>query len=144
MKKTLILIFIALCVGTVFIFQNREITNDKKGIEVAGEKIVVFIADTPEEQRRGLGGMTKLQNARGMLFLFDKKTERTFWNKDTAFPIGIIWISDMVVRATSTLPSEITSGRVQTISPVPVDVVLELEASDQLFKSVQIGDKIAF
>jgi uncharacterized membrane protein (UPF0127 family) len=53
----------------------------------------VELADTPEEQTRGLMGREELATDEGMLFIFDGDSTRSFWMKDTLIPLDIIFIN---------------------------------------------------
>ncbi|HYD90647.1 MAG TPA: DUF192 domain-containing protein, partial [Flavobacterium sp.] len=66
--------------------------QDKKFVEIAGTRINVKLAATPEERERGLSGSEKLQEDEGLLFVFDEPGEYVFWMKDMNFAIDIIWI----------------------------------------------------
>ena len=60
---------------------------------LAGETILVDIADTPELRERGLSGRESLPEERGMLFVFPEEGLHRFWMKDMRFSIDILWIS---------------------------------------------------
>lgn len=60
-------------------------------VTVAGEKLSVMIADTPELQERGLSGHKSLGGNEGMLFVFPAPVKTGFWMKDMLFPIDIVW-----------------------------------------------------
>lgn len=54
----------------------------------------VEVARTAEEQSRGLMFREKLEQDRGMLFIFNKEAEYPFWMKNTLIPLDIIWINE--------------------------------------------------
>ena len=54
----------------------------------------VDIADTPQEQEKGLMGVETLPADEGMAFVFDGPTESTFWMKDTLVPLSIAFINE--------------------------------------------------
>jgi uncharacterized membrane protein (UPF0127 family) len=55
--------------------------------------IGVELADTPEEHSRGLMGRESLAPGRGMLFIFEGDSTRTFWMRDTLIPLDMIFIN---------------------------------------------------
>ena len=65
-----------------------EITKDS-GVST---RVNVDIADSAEERELGLSGRRYLGDYDGMLFVFEKNTNSSFWMKDMYFPIDIIFI----------------------------------------------------
>ena len=57
------------------------------GIEVVDR--CVWVADTSDERRRGLMGVTTLGAVDGMLFVQDQPTSGAFWMKDTLIDLSI-------------------------------------------------------
>ncbi len=62
--------------------------------EVAFE---VDVVATPAALAKGLSGREDLSSNEGMLFVFSKVKEQTFWMKGMKIPIDLIWIKDDVV-----------------------------------------------
>lgn len=60
-----------------------------------GGDVVVYIeiADTPEEQERGLMNRQTMPADQGMLFDFATETQTSFWMKDTLIPLSIAWFT---------------------------------------------------
>ena len=53
------------------------------------------VADSPEERRVGLMGVESLDKDGGMVFVFDREQDGSFWMKDTLIPLSIaFWGSD--------------------------------------------------
>lgn len=78
-----------------FLFSNasgRTIVTEK-ALTVGRASIEVAVVDTPQERERGLSGTTELSEGEGMLFVFEKDDQYSFWMKDMHYPIDIIWIS---------------------------------------------------
>ncbi len=62
------------------------------GVEVP---VIVELARTEAETRRGLMFRQALASGRGMLFLFEEsEPHRKFWMKNTYIPLDIIFIAD--------------------------------------------------
>lgn len=55
-------------------------------------RIAIEIADEPAEHSKGLSGRDALAPNTGMLFIFPDDRDRTFWMRDTRFPLDIIFI----------------------------------------------------
>ena len=52
----------------------------------------VELAQTSEEQARGLMFEKNLKADAGMLFVFQEEKEHFFWMKDTLIPLDIVWL----------------------------------------------------
>lgn len=70
--------------------------------------VQVEIADTPEEQAKGLMGRTDLREGHGMLFIFEQEQPLSFWMKNTLIPLDILYFSAIgeFVSATTMTPCE--------------------------------------
>jgi hypothetical protein len=53
--------------------------------------VTVEVAETPEQQERGLSGRSSLPADRGMAFVFFEEREIGFWMKDTLIPLSIAY-----------------------------------------------------
>ena len=72
----------------------------KVGISIGDKKYKVSLARTDEEKEKGLQNIENLPKDEGMLFIFEKPTETSFWMKDTKIPLDIVFIDDdLVVKA---------------------------------------------
>lgn len=56
-------------------------------------EIDVEIADTPEEEQRGLMFRTELPKNQGMLFVFSEPQPLYFWMKNTKIPLDILYFA---------------------------------------------------
>jgi len=61
-------------------------------IKIGNKEVFVEVADTEEELTRGLMGRTDLPEDHGMLFVFPKEAQHSFWMKDTLIPLDLIFI----------------------------------------------------
>jgi len=74
---------------------NKNLAPEKiKFVEIAGKKLKVDLALTPETQERGLSGRISLKDDEGMLFVFKNSGIYYFWMKEMNFPIDMIWIDE--------------------------------------------------
>ena len=80
-------------------------------MSIRDEPYLVWLAETPSEQARGLQGLTDEQLAplpdgteRGMLFVFALDTEPEFWMRDTLVPLDLAFVrSDGSIAETHAL-----------------------------------------
>lgn len=67
--------------------QNQQI------IEINNHKINIEVADTDEKRIQGLSGRKNLCGDCGLLFVFEKPGNYSFWMKDMNFPLDFIFIN---------------------------------------------------
>lgn len=143
MKKCVI--FTIFFGALVIFFAVGNSTFETVNIEIAENNFSVFAARTEKEHAQGLMGVESLdERAAGMLFIFPEAQERTFWNKHIRIPLGVIWINNGLVIGTSTLPDFPSNDIVTVTSPGPVDRVLEVALTNELFFELEIGQEIIF
>lgn len=58
-------------------------------ISIDDRKLVVAVAESPDQRSQGLMGVTDLGGLDGMLFIFQSETDGGFWMKDTLIPLDI-------------------------------------------------------
>ena len=56
--------------------------------------LYVNVADTAQEQQKGLMGVETLPEDEGMAFVFESPVDSTFWMKDTLIPLSIAFVDD--------------------------------------------------
>lgn len=61
------------------------------GIELKGQEFTVEVAQTLEEQRKGLQGRTELAKDKGMIFVYQSEQPLKFWMKDTLISLDILF-----------------------------------------------------
>ena len=104
---------------------------------------VVEVAETSQQQSKGLMFRTELPDNKGMLFPFVEVRMASFWMKNTVIPLDIIFIRpDGVIENIaenaepySTIPVESTA---------PVTAVLELRGGLAAEMGITSGDKVAW
>lgn len=67
---------------------------EKVKISIGDKKYIVKLAIEEKEHEQGLQNVEQLDNDEGMLFMFDKPDEISFWMKDTKIPLDVIFINE--------------------------------------------------
>lgn len=111
-------------------YEDFRIINYKLSASPAGgqdKTYKLLVADTPEKWTKGLMNYRKLEGVDGMIFLFQDRQLRTFWNNNTFLDLDLYWIDGDKVVAKSYLPSIEKSKEIVIVnSPQPADKVIEL------------------
>lgn len=111
-----------------------EITRGEKAVGTFS----VAVADTPQDQRKGLMYCPALAPATGMLFVYPRAGKRVFWMKNTLIELSIIFISadDRIAAIAHGRP-----GSLQRIhSPENIRYVLEINFPES--RHLVVGDRI--
>ncbi len=157
MKKSLYTILLP--VGIVFVasaiiifaFLQIDLTNQDK---TNGQTQVCFnnfcfnaeIAQTEAQRSLGLANRQNLPENQGMLFVFEKEGQYSFWMKNTLIALDIIWLDQnqrVVFFNENTQPCKIEIC--PTISPSrPAKYVLELNAGTIKETGIKNGDQMTF
>ena len=105
-KKTIILDIVILSsfafIGTFAWFLLHHKNNvpitlrnmKQENIQVGNQVFHVWVANTPDEQARGLMFVKHLPKHDGMLFVWDHYVMEPFWMKNTLIPLTILFIKD--------------------------------------------------
>ena len=97
MQRKILLMIISIFILLIIIIATMLINfNYKKQTEVCFKNhcFKIELAVSPEERSKGLMLREKLDQDKGMLFVFEKEEECPFWMKDTLIPLDIIWINE--------------------------------------------------
>ncbi len=106
MSRSLIFLIVLTTAGVILIVASlldpftvssflKEFNNQKKyAITVGDVPILVEIANTDAKRMKGLSGRELLPPNEGLLFVFEKPENHSFWMRDMQFPIDIIWINE--------------------------------------------------
>ncbi len=103
----------------------------------------IEIAESEYETQTGLMYRQSMEESQGMLFIFPNVSARSFYMKNTEFPLDIIYI-DEGLKIVSFQKNAKPYDESSLPSNVPAKYVLEINAglSDKL--GLQVGDSIAF
>ncbi len=102
---------------------------------------IVEIAETSQQQAKGMMFRTELADNRGMLFPFVEVRMASFWMKNTVIPLDIIFVrADGVIEniAENTVPY----STIPVESTAPVTAVLELRGGLTAEMGIAAGDKV--
>lgn len=134
-------LYIAICAIVImpvfsYIVMNKPVlcgAGTVAQLRTPNTTLTVSLAQTQDQQRKGLGGCATLARNTGMYFPFSVHGPQTFWMKDMVIPIDIVWLSKgTVVGVTSAIPFPSPSIKDALLplyhSPQDVDAVLEISA----------------
>lgn len=95
----ILLVLAIVSVGALLAFRRNQTNNATNCIRIqSGENankclLNYDLAQSPEEQAKGLSGRASLSDDKGLMFIFVHSGTQCFWMKDMNFPIDIIWMS---------------------------------------------------
>lgn len=106
---------------------------------VGEEVIYAEIAQTPQQQSKGLSGRRSLSADRGMIFVYDEPGYYHFWMREMNFPIDIIWIDEnyIIVDITENFAPQNYPGTIT--SKIPAKYVLEVNAFWAKTNHINVG-----
>ena len=108
-----------------------------------GVRLVLEVADTPEERAVGLMRRTSVPPGTGMVFLYDAPSEGRFYMYDVPIPLRAVFVRDgRVVHSVVMPPCEkgLEPGQCPTYGPdEPFDTVVE--TAPGTLPDVQPGDR---
>lgn len=119
-------------------------TASEPRVELRGETFAVQLAQTREEQVRGLMFVDELPDGTGMLFIFPAEGPRAFWMKNTRIPLDIFYFDDelaLVSVAENARPC-VRDPCPSYPSKGPARYVLELNAGMAESLGVEPGDRL--
>ena len=107
-------------------------------------KLVVEVADSESERRQGLMNREKLEDGKGMWFVFQDEAPRRFWMKNTLIPLDIIFFNgkkEAVKIVEGMAPCKVATCPTYS-SDVPAMFALELPAGYVSKRGIVVGDKV--
>ena len=139
MKKIMTLLSAVLSISPAFAAGEKLIikSGDKS------HRFQVELADTPSSRMKGLMFREKLDQEKGMLFVFEKTSIQSFWMQNTLIPLDMIFIRpDGVIVKIHPMakPKDLTmisSGR-------PVKAVLEINGGLAQKLGIKTGDRVIY
>jgi len=92
MIRKIILIFSLIFITGLITYSYIKTEKKEAQVYFKDHCFSVELALTPEEKGRGLMHRENLPKDRGMLFIYEKEGEYSFWMKNVLIPLDIIWI----------------------------------------------------
>lgn len=135
-------LILCLLIGFFTISCSKSDVLKSKEITINQWKITVEIADTRESQEKGLMNRKSLDEDKGMLFVYDRDSRKSFWMKNTLIPLSIAYIAadgtireiyDMEPLSTRTVDSRYS-----------VRYALEVNQGAFQRHGIKVGDKVEF
>lgn len=109
-------------------------------LEIGSKQFYLEIADDQEERSRGLMFRDSLKEDHGMIFIFQRDRQLSFWMKDTKIPLSLAYI-DREGRIVDILP--LSPGDLQSVSSSrSVRYAIELNRGAFQRAGVEEGDRI--
>lgn len=135
---------LGLAVIVVYLVFGRSRPTVFKVAKVGEASVRVEVVESLSAQQRGLSGRASLAPDSGMLFVYKDKDIRHFWMPDMSFALDVLWITGgQVVGMQENIPFAAPDGSIPRFqSPVPVDMVLELNSGWIAQNKAKIGDKV--
>ena len=99
------------------------------------------IADDEAERRRGLMERTELAENAGMLFVFGREQELSFWMRNTRIPLSIAYI-DANGRIVDIEDMEPFDDQTKHPSAEPSKYALEVNQGFFEERSIEVGDRV--
>lgn len=103
----------------------------------------VKIANTPSTRAQGLQYVRTIPDNGGMLFVFARNTQATFWMKNTPLSLDIIFIDKQGIIK-KIIPHTVPYSTAHLKSDVPVSYVLEVKAGTAQSLDIKAGHKVIF
>jgi len=123
---------------------SEPITSSRGQIIIKGNTWDVEIANDNNTRTNGLSNRQALYGKKGMLFVFTKEAEQSFWMKDMLIPIDIIFFDSnwqIVLIEANIQPNsfpKVFGGKVKS------QYVLEINAQEANIYGLQVGDQAIF
>ncbi len=142
-------IFFAILAGifvvfiTFLVFQKLTAPVAK----INNHEFKLILAKTEGEKQVGLSKYKSLSEDSGMLFVFDKEGEYSFWMKDMKFPIDIIYIRNgkiVTIYENTKNPKSPSEDLIIYKPTESADKVLEINAELSKKYGFALGDSVEF
>lgn len=146
--KFIIFVTAIILLGCAFFYTKEFLiapTNSSSKVCFKNNCFFVELAKTDTEREKGLMYRNKLDENKGMLFIFGKEDIYSFWMKNTLIPLDMIWIdsnSKVVFISKNTKPCR--SLICPTINPgVKAQYVLEINAGMAEKIGLEVGSVLS-
>lgn len=113
--------------------------------DIKGQRILLEVARTHQQQQIGLMYRTSLAGNRGMLFPFEPAQPVSFWMKNTKIPLDMIFLREGRVKAIAANVPPCTADPCPSYGPentITIDQVIELRAGRAAELGLKVGDRV--
>lgn len=149
--KKLVFVYIGLIIAVALLAIMRSGGNitlpfgKTAEAQIGNKKINLILAKSNKDRMQGLSGRKNLEEDRGMLFVFEKKGQYTFWMREMQFPLDIIYIDDTkVVELFENVPTP-KDGLIKRVEPRrEANRVLEINGGQAKKLGIKEGTTINF
>jgi uncharacterized membrane protein (UPF0127 family) len=134
---------------SLFLICAHATVSFKTGkIQISKTILNIELAETPEQHEQGLMFRKKLEDGKGMLFIFSDTSERRFWMKNTFLPLSIAFFDDQK-KIINILDMKPADSEMQTDFPTydsagPAKYALEVPVGWFQKHKIKSGDKFEF
>lgn len=136
MKFVILCFFILFAIGIIIgnnahTFSQPFPINNQPYVTIDGKRFDVLLAETPQDQEKGLGYRKSLPQSQAMLFIFPHPNQVGFWMKGMEFPLDIIYIrNNTIIDIFQNVPNPTTNHpETPIITPTQsANFVLEINA----------------
>ncbi|MEH1944708.1 MAG: DUF192 domain-containing protein [Nostoc sp.] len=112
-----------------------------KAIVPNGTTIQLEVAQTPQQQAKGLMYRPALPDNRGMLFGFPSAQPVSFWMKNVPVPLDMVFLHKGIVKYIQAAAPPCASEPCPTYGPnTPIDKVIELRSGRAAELKLKVGD----
>jgi uncharacterized protein len=114
-------------------------------VEIAQRKIALEVAVTPQQQQIGLMYRDRLEDDRGMLFVFTPPRRVSFWMKNVRISLDMVFLYQGEVKgiAANTPPCPPEAPQCPSYGPVTtIDQVIELRGGRAAELGLKVGDRL--
>jgi uncharacterized membrane protein (UPF0127 family) len=112
-------------------------------VTVGDGEVMAEVATSRAKRHAGLEEREELKAGEGMIFVFDRPGNYSFWNKGMLFTIDIIWIKDnIVVDMIKDMPDFKNAPNYTVTSKTEADFVLETTSGFIAKHGIKIGDQV--
>lgn len=104
--------------------------------------MLIEIAKTQNSRQKGLQNRAELNDCQGMLFVFEKEKQLSFWMKDTKIPLSIAFLNNN--KEIVDIQQMQSMSREVHYSSKPARYALEMNAGWFKKRKISLGDRIIF
>lgn len=141
----LIVVFFLLLAITGFIISYNFSFFKNPSVTINDKTFKLLVAKSEEDRQIGLSKHERLEEDHGMIFIFNKPSNYSFWMKGMKFPIDILYIRENKIVTIYKDQKLESSGSPTVLTPKEeADKVLEINAGLSDKYKFKEGDKVKF